>query len=652
MKLLIKEGTTAIISLLLFSTSAYSADFTSNQKTKSNYIKNITSEIIGKSVLKKTNNFSNQKTFLAQANAKKTSDNLANSLKNNQSSLFHAANAAKILPADTALFGFINTSSADWKNMGRFQLFKMAGDAISAFIPSDFKNYISFLQPWFGNHIAFAFLPKTSAETASIDSNFLMLAAIKDRQRLQPFINQLKVGAKNVKQQQYKGINILEIETSRPSSLPKKSPLKFPQFRSPTEILKRKPTIRNEKQILAIAVVDGYMGIGNSVKPIKSLIDTATSKGSTETLFDNPKFQPTIEHPLANKAMFGMYQNPTGYLSLVEDILKDPSLSFPPQSLDLFNMKEVNQYQSINSFVTTQAEGLRFQVVAHRQKSLATSKETISNISEEKILSWIPATTYSTFTGQNINQKWQIISKLLSAQPKTASGLKDFRNLFRSNTGLDVDRDIINWMDGEYALFFYPTQGGFFKSISPNLNLGIGLSFQTSNPQAVSNTLDKLDKFIQTFSKNEVTVSKSTVNGNSVTSWESQNNSTQSLLAYSWLNDNTVMITTGKGAIADLVPQPYVSLPSAYNFKTATNSFPRPNQGYFYMNMGSVLSWAYSFLPSEYNNPYFQIFKQAIGSVYSISSTSSTMAQREQFDFLVVLAPVRKELNRVETIKQ
>ncbi|MEO0971258.1 MAG: hypothetical protein AAFX80_23830, partial [Cyanobacteria bacterium J06639_18] len=95
----------------------------------------------------------------------------------------------------------------------------------------------------------------------------------------------------------------------------------------------------------------------------------------------------------------------------------------------------------------------------------------------------------------------------------------------------------------------------------------------------------------------------------------------------------------------------YLSLPSAYNFKTATNSFPHPNQGYFYMNMGSVLSWVYGFVPAEFNSPYFQMFKKGIGSIYSISSSSSTTAEQEQFDTLIVLAPVRKELNRFEKVK-
>ena len=683
MKSLIKKGTTAIIGLLLFSTPAYSEYSNNNQSSKSDskYSTNVTQNLIGKSILETTNESLSlkqnlkRKNILVQANPKNSPNTLTNTttlkLNNNQSSLFTAANAAKILPADTALFGYVNTSSPDWEDMGRFQLFRLLGQVISTsliFLPSEYTNYASYLQPWIGDHVVFAFLPKSENKVSSIDSSFLTLAAVKDEQALQGILDKFKRSVTNIKEQEYKGIQILEIDTSQgSSSLTQRSTLNFLQLRSSKTPLKRKPKINSQKQTLAIAIVPGYATVATSVQPIKQLIDSFVSQGNTDNLFDNPNFQPGMSHPLANKAMFGMYQNPMEYVNLLESFIKDPRLSVPPESMELLNTnigqikEQIKSYNSTNSFITIQPEGLRFQVVAHRKKPLTASQVELANIPEEKILSSIPAATYSAFTGKNINQTWQIISRLFATQPKAADSLEEFRKFFRSNTGLDFEKDIINWMDGEYAFFFYPTKGGFLSSVNPNLsstssnlNLGIGLSFQTSNRQAVSNTLDKLDEFIQTVSKNEVTVSNSTIKGNSVTSWESQSptdSSNYSVLAYSWLDDDTVMITTGKGAIADLVPQPYLSLPSAYNFKTATNSFPHPNQGYFYMNMGSVLSWVYGFVPTEFNSPYFQMFKQGIGSIYSISSSSSTTAEQEQFDTLIVLAPVRKELNRFEKLK-
>lgn len=169
------------------------------------------------------------------------------------------------------------------------------------------------------------------------------------------------------------------------------------------------------------------------------------------------------------------------------------------------------------------------------------------------------------------------------------------------------------------------------------------MAVQTSNRSAAENTLKKLDEFIKSFSTGAVAVNTHTIKGQTVTSWDVAGDSSQSLLAYNWADDNTIMITTGFGAIQDLLPQPYIKLPSTYNFQTATNSLPRPNYGYFYLNGGSTLSWIYGFLPSVFNDQNFRPWKPIIGSVYSFSATTATTPDKEQFDFLMVLAPTRKQ---------
>ena len=340
-----------------------------------------------------------------------------------------------------------------------------------------------------------------------------------------------------------------------------------------------------------------------------------------------------------------MYQDPSGYLTFVKEIIKDPSLGLPNFDLDnIISSEQLKQYKSIGSFLTVQKEGVRFQLNTY-PSSTFNRNNLAANIKTQTILSRMPAATYTAVNGKNLDRRWQTIARVLSSQKEFENGLKMFRGFIRSNTGLDFERDIINWMDGEFAFFMFPTKGGFFQSINPNLNMGIGLAVETSDRTAAETTLNKLGNLITSVSKGEVKITQKSIKNQAVTSWDVDGDSAKSLLAYSWVDDKTLILTTGYGAIADLVPQPYVALPSAYNFNTATNSLPNPNTGYFYMNMGSLLSWIYGFVPQEYsNNQYFNLFKQGIGSVYSVSATSFSNIEREQFDFLVVLAPVRSKI--------
>ncbi|MEA5593080.1 DUF3352 domain-containing protein [Rivularia sp. UHCC 0363] len=559
---------------------------------------------------------------------------------------------ANFLPSNTPLVAMVDTSSATWKKAGNFQLFQTVWNGISFLIPSQLKDgYATDIEPWLGEQVAFAFLPSDGSSKVTIESNFVTLAPVKDEQSLQPFLSKLKANG-SFTQREYKGITILETktDTAKPglpetenNSIPPvpKSPLnKAVKPTKPTKLNK----IKNKKpNSLVIGILPGHLAVGASTKAIERLINNNQQKAAT--LAQNAQFQQTIRQPQTDKPLFAMYQDPAGYIAFIKELVKDPSLGLPNFDLDsILSPEQFKQYQSIGSFVTLQEEGVRFQVNTYPSPKFARNSLT-PNIQTQTMLSRMPAATYSAVNGENLNQRWQTIATILSSQKELENGLKMFRGFISSKTGLDFDRDIINWMDGEFALFMFPTKGGFFKMLNPNANMGIGLAVETSDRTAAETTLNKLGTLITSVSKGEVKIIQKSIKNQPVTSWDIKGDSKQSLLAYSWVDDKTLIVTTGYGAIADLVPQPYIALPSTYNFKKATNSLPSPNAGYFYMNVGSLLSWIYGFVPSQYsNNEYFNMFKQAVGSVYSVSATTSSNVEREQMDLLFVLAPVRNKI--------
>ncbi|MCC5637477.1 DUF3352 domain-containing protein [Nostoc sp. CHAB 5844] len=598
---------------------------------------------------------------------------------------------ANILPADTPFVGLVNTKPEAWTSLNRFYLFQRAYTAVSKYLPPTFKfDYAREIESLLGEQIALAFLPKVEGTTATIDNNFVMLAPIKDESRIQPFIDILKNGdPKRVKVRDYKGITILELqppETPKAEPLPESpestptpetpestpAPESLPELKIPEELppdpnkLPQSKPIPKLKQVgsqrklnlaavppilgnpdwfkkqrgIAIATLPGYIVTGITAKPIEQIIDA--SQGNT-TLAQNTQFQETIKHPQYAKSLFSIYENLVTVVPLINDITKDPSLPFPIIGSDELNLDQLKNFSTANGFVTVEPEGLRFQITAYRQTPQS-EKNAFQSEKPEAILSRLPAATYSAATGRNLNQKWLLLTEAFSTKPKLKEYLTQLRSFVRSSTKLDLEKDILNWMNGDYAFFLFPSKGGLLGSI-PNLNLGIGMAVETNNRAAAETTLKKLDEFITSFSTGEVVVNTHNIQGQTVTSWDVGSEASQSLLAYNWTDENTVVITTGFGAIKDLVPQPYIALPSTYNFQTATNSLPRPNYGYFYLNGGSTLSWIYGFLPSFFDDKNFRPWKPIVGSVYSFSATSSTTPDKEQFDFLMVLAPSRKPIN-------
>jgi hypothetical protein len=565
---------------------------------------------------------------------------------------------ANILPADTPLVGLVNTKAAAWGSLNRFYLFDRAFAAGAQFLPPTFKfDYARDIEPLLAGPVMFAFLPKVEGTTATIDNNFVVLVPVKDETRIQPFLESMAEDSQRVKVREYKGITILEMKPPESPKSPGLPPLpKLPEAPPPTnnspnskqlsvprkrQLAAKPDLIRpdwfNKQRGFAIATLPGYVVTGMTAKSIEQVIDASQEDN---TLAKHPQFQQTIQHPQYAKSLFTIYENLPTFVPLINDISKDLNLPFPVIGTDAINLDQLKNFGSVNGFLTVEPEGLRFQATAYRQTPKS-EKDAFQVEQHEAILSRLPGATYSALTGRNINQKWQLLTQAISTKPQLQDWLTQLRSFVRSTTGLDLEKDITSWMDGDYALFLFPSKGGLLGSI-PNLNLGVGIAVQTNNRTAAENTFKKLDEFIKSFSSGSVVVNNHNIKGQTITSWDLAGDSSQSLVAYNWTDDNTLMVTTGFGAIQDLVPQPYVKLPSTYNFQTATNSLPRPNYGYFYLNAGSTLSWIYSFLPSVFNDQSIQPWKPIIGSVYSLSATTATTPDKEQFDFLMVLAPTRK----------
>jgi hypothetical protein len=633
MKFLIKAGTAATVSFLLCS-PANAAELNKILNTDKS-LSEASAQISGKKLSENTNssptnNISNDQPIPVNPEQAVAGGNIAE--------------IAKMLPENTPLVGIVSTKMSAWQDLNRFQLFKMAEDAIKKYVPPGTNlDYVKDIQSWLGEQAVIALMPKVGSAPATIEESSVIIVPIKDMAKIQPFINMITANKENTTEREYKGVKITEIKTETPQleKPPAKKQPPASKVVKPT-LPAKKPLPGKKARILAIASVPGYVLTGNSSKPIEKIIDMR--EGGIPNLAESPRFQATLQNPQVNTTFFGIYENIPEFVLVIKDIYDEILTQIPPtQGVPLPpnpfdekspNFQEIKKYSSINGFLTQQPEGLRFQINAYRQEAKPDNGIETTN-KTEAILSRLPGTTYSSFSGRNLNFIWQTINTAFSTQPELKKNLDEFRKFVKTSTGLDFDKDIMGWMDGEYAIFAYPTKGGFIQSFIPNFNLGIGIALQTSNRSAADKTIKKLTEVSQ------LKVSETDIKGQSVTSLDPGDPS-QSLLAYSWMEDNTIILTTGKSAIADLVPKPQTPLPTTYNFTTATKSFPRPNQGYFYLNMGSVLSWAYGFVPAQYTkDPNFRIFKQAIGSVYSISSTSTADPEREEIDLLMVLAPVR-----------
>lgn len=394
---------------------------------------------------------------------------------------------------------------------------------------------------------------------------------------------------------------------------------------------------------LAIAVVPGYMAAARSAAPIEQWIE---SRNQGISLAENANFQRTLANPdFGRSLLVGYGQIAELAKSLFNQELDLTARAFPlpiPDSQQLQNSLGLlaQTYSSGEVLVWFQEEGLRSQSRIYYQTPLSPSA--INPVSNT-IYSQIPAATYLSISGQNLNQLFLGIFRGLLNQPAIAQLWATLGNTTDTRGG-DIAPNMIPWIDGEYALFIFPTTGGLFPAFDQKLQLGIGMIIETSDRTAATEALQRLDQWAVRSSEENIILKQDSLNGQPVTQWQvfnPQRQSMESLLSYSWLDNQTLIVASGLDPLKELHPQPYLSLNQSFTFTTATNPLPPANNGYFYLNFGSLLSLINNFLNTAEinNNPILMLGRRILGNIRSITLSTSTTTINTQADFFIVLSP-------------
>lgn len=396
---------------------------------------------------------------------------------------------------------------------------------------------------------------------------------------------------------------------------------------------------------LAIAVVPGYLAAAETVAPIEQWLN---SREGGITLAENPQFQKTLENPDFSRSLFVGYGEISGLAQSFLDRTFDPnSLGIPLPIPDVQELQNAlgllgETYSSGEFFAWFQPEGFRAKSrIYYKNPQDTTAIDPMGN----DIYRQIPAATYLSLSGKNFNQLFLGLFRGLLNQPAIAEVWATLGNNPNSVSG-NIDKNMIPWLDGEYAIFLFPTSGGLFPTFDPRLQLGMGFIAQTKDPAAAKQALQKLDDLAVRSSSENIRLKQEILNGQPVTEWQvfnPQRQSMESLLSYTWLDNRTLIVTTGLTPLKELHPKPYLSLDRAFTFTTATNPLPTPNNGYFYVNVGSLLSLVNNFLdPRAINNdPMLALGTSILGNIRSLTLSTSSTTTSTQSDFFIVLSPRR-----------
>ena len=612
-------------------------------------------------------------------------------------------NIAKQIPTDVIGLVIVDIDQLSWQALEQFQLPAqsplLALDRFLAFLGQSSQLSITKdLQPWLGKEIAIALLgnPDNKGELS-----FAALSIASNDKQFDLFIEKLKgLNVSKPTETLYQDVKILEwqlenqvgedkpqiskksnasrvssflsrIKQAKTPNVNEQKPDSKPESKEPeseeNEQIEPRSTDFNFKRFAIAKLPSGLAIIASDRQAIQKMIDLSVSGSQKDlpSLADNQLFLRSLNNPLWNRSLIAGYGDLKGIIGQFTEVLAAdlPEISEIPgfsrgeyiQSLRY----TIEQYSSFDLFAWITPKGVRSQSNSYFSEIRSPQPKDIQT--RDRLLSYLPANVYGAITSRNFNRQWQWFveqSKLEPTYKIFVEGLRIISPMvLGTESGIDIEKDIISWMDGEYAFVAFPSDRSPLKDIG--INMTMGMLIRTSQPEAANAALDKLTKYFTKVGKNIVQVKKRQVGVTLLTSFEfpdfKERGKTQSVFAYGWRDRQTLMLTFGSDTASAFIPTPNPSLAESEMFREAIADMPQPNFGYFYLNANAIAKRASELLLSKVipalsdlenspsnliSNPELpKIIQTAVnklgGSVFVYSETTD----RFQSDFFLGLKP-------------
>jgi hypothetical protein len=602
---------------------------------------------------------------------------------------------AEWLPPNTAYTILLDMRPETWAQLNQYALFQqLQAQGVGAPSPGALPlipelAYESAVVPWVGDHVAMALLPLDKSTEAGFEDSEVMIAPIADPAAFATvFEDDLPGAIADLKQrdpevQNVEGVDIYywpplyaESEPPLPAPLPEDAPADeppTPQSQAKRNLsalsgsvadtdaaklfLKAMPAETDSDELeefweslplepgLAISQFPEFLIAARSPAAIQTWL-ALRPDDVTQSLAQNEQFLRTLNHPQSDIALGILHGDLAELVNYSAVDLAFPDLPFNlplPQDLWPTDLSELAAQQltgNVEAVVYPQARGLRVQARGYYNDALLSAVAATKQPAPTDVLSHIPADSYGMISGQNVAEFWQEMTAALAASEETRAFLEKASGFVTALTGLDLDQDVFGWMDGGGTVFLYPTRKTPLTNITPELTVGLGVALQTSDRPTAEATFATLDDLMADL---DITVETTTVSGQTATSWSDRrlaSNQSVSFLGRTWVEDDTLLLTTSIEALSDLAQlEPAQTLPNAFRFSQSTRDFPTANQGYLFVNAAPIRALVSSLFPPHPDAAESFDFRRLMATVQALSGTVSFQDDYAQVDGLLMLAP-------------
>jgi Protein of unknown function (DUF3352) len=507
---------------------------------------------------------------------------------------------ATVVPQDTMMAISISTQESDWKKLQEFgtpeskaSFQKMLAEVRDRFLTSNGYGYQQDIQPWVGNTVMVAFLrnkiaipvPPTSPNSPPrppIQQSVAIILPIANPIKAKELLAKPKALSQGkIVERNYKGVQVTETQGTP------------------------------DRNFSVAVLGTNYLAVTTDSSATDRIIDTYKGEPS---LAKTPGYGDAIEQIKNPGAFSQIYVNvPVAAAFVAANSAREVS----PQ-----NLEKLQQNQGFGTTVTLDTEGMGFKSISwlkpDSQKRIAVENNA------EKMANRLPSNTIMMVSGGNLQRLWQDYVLGSDANPIAPLNPQMLRTGLKDKIGMDLDKDFIDWMAGEFSLSLIPAPA---RNPKDKFAAGFVFMVETNNRRAADKALKQLDESMKT---QGFRVEEIQAGGQPAIKWTSRFGGIT--VTRGWMKD-VAFLTVGAPVLDAIVPAPQSSLVGSEVFQKTVRSELKPHNGNFFIDTESA------FNPKNLGLPEFAPPEKIwIDAIRSIGITAAVIGDRTtRYDAFVQL---------------
>ncbi|BAZ17476.1 hypothetical protein NIES4071_93560 [Calothrix sp. NIES-4071] len=474
---------------------------------------------------------------------------------------------ATIIPSYALFTVSMTTDVKQWQQLREFgtsvvqaEIDKNIVQVRDRFLTNNGYDFQKDIQPWVGEEVTLAVLapadnskppakPVASGVRDTSSQQLVLVLPIKNPQNAKNILTQIKARkGSEFKETTYKGIPIKQTDSNSINSSNSSS--------------------GSNTQDFAVSVIeDKYVVITDSSVAMEKVIDASQTKTSLSTV---PGYAENISKISTYQPFAQFYINVPTSAKIASAA---PNRQLPTQVLS-----QLQNNQGLAGTITLDTEGVRIKGISWLNPNSQRVLTVDNNAGEMQ--NRIPAETLMMLSGGNLARVWADYTLTSQANPLSPMPPEQLRSGFKSLTNMDLDRDLISWMNGEFSLSVIPTSK---EGSDEAFRAALVFMIQTNNRASADAALKQLDEVMR--SQYQFRIEEKKAFGHPVINWIGPFGTLTA--SHGWMDDDVAFIALGAPITEKILStsQSNNSLARAEAFQKAVPSELNPTNGQFFLDV-------------------------------------------------------------------